>query len=39
MDAGVYKDYVIPPYYDSMIAKLSVWALTWERLLARGKGP
>ncbi|MCI4458693.1 MAG: acetyl-CoA carboxylase biotin carboxylase subunit [Thermocrinis sp.] len=37
MDAGVYKDYVIPPYYDSMIAKLSVWALTWERLLARGK--
>ena len=37
MDAGVYKDYVIPPYYDSMIAKLSVWAPTWERLLARGK--
>jgi len=33
----VYKDYVIPPYYDSMIAKLSVWALSWERLLARGK--
>ena len=23
----------IPPYYDSMCAKLTVWALTWEELL------
>ncbi len=37
MDAGVYKDFVIPPYYDSMIAKLSVWALTWDRVIARAK--
>ncbi|MCS6957341.1 MAG: acetyl-CoA carboxylase biotin carboxylase subunit [Aquificaceae bacterium] len=37
MDAGVYKDYVIPPYYDSMIAKMSVWALTWDRVLARAR--
>ncbi|MCS7307355.1 MAG: acetyl-CoA carboxylase biotin carboxylase subunit [Aquificaceae bacterium] len=37
MDSGVYKDYVIPPYYDSMIAKLSVWALTWDRVLARAR--
>jgi len=37
MDAGVYKDFVIPPYYDSMIAKLSVWALTWDRVIARAR--
>jgi len=37
MDAGVYKDYVIPPYYDSMIAKMSVWALSWDRVLARAR--
>ncbi len=37
MDAGVYKDFVIPPYYDSMIAKMSVWALTWDRVLARAR--
>ncbi|SHK24308.1 acetyl-CoA carboxylase biotin carboxylase subunit [Thermocrinis minervae] len=37
MDAGVYKDFVIPPYYDSMIAKLSVWAMSWESLLARAR--
>lgn len=37
MDGGVYKDFVIPPYYDSMIAKLSVWALTWDRVIARAR--
>jgi pyruvate carboxylase subunit A len=35
VDAAAYKDYVIPPYYDSMIAKLSVWALTWEQVVNR----
>ncbi|MCS7083829.1 MAG: acetyl-CoA carboxylase biotin carboxylase subunit [Aquificaceae bacterium] len=37
MDGGVYKDYIIPPYYDSMIAKMSVWALSWDRLIARAR--
>ena len=26
MDSHVYTDYLIPPYYDSLIAKLIVWA-------------
>ncbi len=37
IDAGVYKDYIIPPYYDSMIAKMTVWALTWEKTVARAR--
>ncbi len=37
IDAGVYKDYIIPPYYDSMIAKMTVWALTWEKVVARSR--
>lgn len=37
VDAAVYKDYVIPPYYDSMIAKLSVWALTWDQVVNRAR--
>lgn len=37
VDAAVYKDYVIPPYYDSMIAKLSVWALTWDQVVNRAQ--
>lgn len=28
IDSAVYSGYTIPPYYDSMIAKLSVWAKT-----------
>lgn len=35
MDSAVYTGYEIPPYYDSMCAKLTVWALDWETLLAR----
>jgi len=27
IDASIYTGYVIPPYYDSMCAKLTVWAL------------
>ena len=34
-DAAIYTGYHIPPYYDSMCAKLTVWALTWEELLQR----
>ncbi len=37
MDAAMYSGYVIPPYYDSMCAKLTVWALTWESVIARGR--
>ena len=34
-DAAIYTGYHIPPYYDSMCAKLTVWALTWPELLSR----
>jgi len=34
-DAAIYTGYRIPPHYDSMCAKLTVWALTWEELLRR----
>lgn len=34
-DAAIYSGYHIPPYYDSMCAKLTVWALDWEALLNR----
>lgn len=37
MDAAMYSGYVIPPYYDSMCAKLTVWALTWESVIERGR--
>ena len=37
IDAAVYKDYIIPPYYDSMIAKLTVWALRWDQTVNRAK--
>jgi len=37
MDAAIYSGYVIPPYYDSMCAKLTVWALDWEGVIERGK--
>ncbi len=35
-DAAMYTGYVIPPYYDSMCAKLTVWNLTWESVVERG---
>jgi pyruvate carboxylase subunit A len=37
MDAAIYSGYVIPPYYDSMCAKLTVWALDWDGLIERGR--
>jgi len=36
-DAAIYTGYVIPPFYDSMCAKLTVWALTWDDLLDRAE--
>lgn len=36
-DAAIYSGYVIPPYYDSMCAKLTVWALNWESVIERGR--
>jgi pyruvate carboxylase subunit A len=35
-DASIYTGYVIPPYYDSMCAKLTIWALNWEDAVHRG---
>lgn len=37
IDAAMYSGYVIPPYYDSMCAKLTVWALNWESVIERGR--
>ena len=36
-DSAIYSGYNIPPYYDSMCVKLTVWALTWEDLLKRAE--
>ncbi|MCU7850880.1 MAG: acetyl-CoA carboxylase biotin carboxylase subunit [Candidatus Thiodiazotropha sp. (ex Monitilora ramsayi)] len=36
-DTAIYTGYTIPPYYDSMIAKVIVWALTWEDAISRGE--
>jgi len=37
LDSAAYTGYKIPPYYDSMIGKLIVWALTWEGTVKKGK--
>jgi pyruvate carboxylase subunit A len=37
IDAAIYTGYTIPPYYDSMCAKLIVWALDWDKVIARSK--
>jgi len=36
-DAAIYTGYEFPPHYDSMCAKLIVWALTWEKALSRSR--
>ena len=36
-DGAIYTGYEIPPYYDSMCAKLIVWALTWDAVLDRAE--
>jgi acetyl-CoA carboxylase, biotin carboxylase subunit len=35
VDSSAYQGYMIPPYYDSMIAKLIVWAETRDEAIAR----
>jgi pyruvate carboxylase subunit A len=37
IDGAIYSGYTIPPYFDSMCAKLTVWALTWESVIERGR--
>ncbi|NOZ10595.1 MAG: acetyl-CoA carboxylase biotin carboxylase subunit [Gammaproteobacteria bacterium] len=36
-DAAIYTGYDFPPHYDSMCAKLTTWALTWESVLERSR--
>lgn len=35
VDSAIYTGYSIPPDYDSLCAKLTVWALDWDMLLKR----
>lgn len=37
VDTAAYRDYMIPPHYDSMIAKLVVYGNSREEAIARGK--
>ncbi len=37
VDSGVYQGFTIPPFYDSMIAKLIVWAEDRQRAIDRTK--
>jgi acetyl-CoA carboxylase biotin carboxylase subunit len=36
VDACIYEGYTIPPFYDSLVAKLLVWGRTRQEALARG---
>ncbi len=35
IDSAIYSGYTIPPYYDSMIAKISVWARTRDEAIRK----
>lgn len=37
IDSHIYNDYVIPPYYDSLIAKMIVWGTDRKHAIARAK--
>ncbi|QBR85006.1 acetyl-CoA carboxylase biotin carboxylase subunit [Legionella israelensis] len=36
-DSAIYTGYTIPPDYDSLCAKLTVWALDWPSVLCRAR--
>jgi pyruvate carboxylase subunit A len=36
-DTAIYTGYEIPPFYDSMLAKVIVSAMTWEDVIRRGE--
>jgi pyruvate carboxylase subunit A len=36
-DTAIYTGYEIPPFYDSMLAKVIVSAMTWEDVIKRGE--
>jgi pyruvate carboxylase subunit A len=35
-DGAIYTGYIVPPHYDSMLAKVIVWALNWDDVINRG---
>jgi acetyl-CoA carboxylase, biotin carboxylase subunit len=37
VDSAIYQGYKIPPFYDSMVGKLIVWALTREEAISRAR--
>jgi acetyl-CoA carboxylase, biotin carboxylase subunit len=37
VDTAIYPGYTVPPFYDSLIAKLLVWAPTREQAVRRGR--
>jgi len=37
VDTAIYPGYTVPPFYDSLIAKLLVWAPTRDQALRRGR--
>ncbi len=37
LDSHIYQSYTIPPYYDSLIAKLIVWGTDRKHAIARGR--
>lgn len=39
IDTSIYTGYTFPPHYDSLCAKLIVWAPDWPRLISGAKEP
>jgi acetyl-CoA carboxylase biotin carboxylase subunit len=37
VDSAIYQGYQIPPFYDSMVGKLIVWALTRDEAISRAR--